>query len=238
MSTTLQRTLHSQVVQRLGRSIVRNEPGPGQALPDEEALGFQLGVSRTVLREAIKVLAAKGMVETRPKTGTRVRAQHHWNMLDPDVLEWRFEAGPDERFLRNLTEVRHIIEPPAAALAALRATSEDLAAIDHWYRRMVVSVDDDPAFIDADMEFHGAILAACQNELLQQMGRTVSVTLRVSRLITVHVPGGSAGSMPWHWDIVEAIRDRDGDSAEVRMRELLRRTAADIDRVIGGEGAR
>lgn len=238
MSSHPPRTLHAQVVQRLGSRIVQNEAAPGRVLPDEEALGAEFGVSRTVLREAIKVLAAKGLVETRPKTGTRVRPQVEWNLLDPDILRWRYEAGPDEPFLRDLTEVRHIVEPPAAALAALRATRDEIGAIEAWYHAMEAGLDDIAAFIDADMGFHEAILAACHNDLLQQMGRAGGLSLRFSRTLTVTVPGGPAESMPMHHAIFDAIRDRDPAAAEERMRALLRRTAADIVWMLRGEGDR
>lgn len=237
MSIAPPRTLHGQIVQRLGSSIVGDAPTPGRVLPDEEALGAELGVSRTVLREAIKVLAAKGLVETRPKTGTRIRPQTEWNLLDPDVLRWRYEAGPDEPFLRNLTEVRFIVEPPAAALAALRATTEEISAIERWYRGMEVGLAEAiEAFIDADLGFHEAILAACHNDLLQHMGRTGGLSLRFSRTISVKVPEGPAASMPLHRVIYEAIRDRDPVAAEERMRSLLRRTANDIALVLRGDG--
>ncbi len=236
MTAVKQRTLHSQVVQHLGLSIVRHDSRSGEVLPDEAALSAQLGVSRTVLREAIKVLAAKGLVEPRPRTGTRVRPRQEWNLLDPEVLQWRYEAGPDERFLRNLTELRLIIEPPAAGLAAMRATSDELDEIEMWFRQMEESLEDTPAFIDADLAFHAGILAASHNELLQQMGRTNGLALRVSRLVTGTVPGGFAVAMPMHRRIFDAIRDRNAPAAESRMRELLQRTAMDVDWALQQEG--
>jgi len=226
------RTLHGQVVQRLGSRIVGSGPAPGWTLPDEEALGAELGVSRTVLREAIKVLAAKGLVETRPKTGTRVRPRDEWDLLDPDVLRWRYEAGPDEQLLRDLTEVRFIIEPAAAALAARRATADEVAAILEWYRKMEAGLTAIEVFIDADMGFHGAILAATDNDLLQRIGRTVGLALRFSRTITVKIPAGPSASMPLHRAIAEAIAEHDAAAAEDRMRDLLRMTAADITAVL------
>jgi GntR family galactonate operon transcriptional repressor len=236
MAMVKQRTLHSQVVQHLGLSIVREDSPSGEVLPDEAALCAQLGVSRTVLREAIKVLAAKGLVDPRPRTGTRVRPRHEWNLLDPEVLQWRYEAGPDERFLRQLMELRLIVEPPAAGMAAARATSQELDDIEMWFRRMEETLEDNPSFIDADLAFHAAILAASRNELLQQMGRTNGLALRVSRLVTGTVPGGFAVAMPMHQRIFEAIRDRDAQAAESGMRALLQRTAVDVDWALQQEG--
>ena len=211
---------------------MRNDVKPGEACPDEATLSAQLGISRTVLRAAMKVLAAKGLIEVRPKTGTRVRPQRDWNLLDPDAFQWRHGASPDERLLRNLTEVRRLIEPPAAGLAALHATDDQVASIEAWYRRMLEELLVDEAFIHADTGYHGAILTATQNDLLQHLGKTISLTLRFSRTVTGLVPGCSEASRPLHVAVYEAIRDRDPPAAEGAMRESLVRTAEDIHRVL------
>src|SRR5438128_7743542 len=116
------RSLHDRVVHAIGRKILGGELPPGALLPAEP----ELGASRTVLREAIKVLAAKGLVEARPKIGTRVRPRDAWNLLDPDVLSWQREGTAPVAFLRKLTEVRRIVEPAAAELAGERATARDV----------------------------------------------------------------------------------------------------------------
>ncbi len=224
------KTLHEQLVRHLGASILRGEFKPGDALPSEPEFCLQLDVSRIALREALKVLAAKGLVESRPKTGTRIRPRAAWNLLDPDVLAWQHEAGPDPDFLRNITDVRFIIEPAAARRAARRATPDDITTLEAWYRRMQIALDDTETFIGADLQFHGAILAASHNELLQQMGATIDAALRASRAITVHVPGANAASMPRHWAVVMAIRDHDEDAAEGAMIDLITEAATDIDR--------
>src|SRR5437660_12133093 len=118
------RGLHGAVVHEIGVRIIRGDLTPGEPLPTEDELGSQLGASRTVLREAVKVLAAKRLVESRPKTGTRVRPRRDWNLLDPDVLAWQVEAGADADFLAQALEIRRMIEPAAARLAAERATGE------------------------------------------------------------------------------------------------------------------
>src|SRR5690349_8565847 len=125
------RGLHGAVVHEIGVRIVDGQLKPGETLPDNGFVG-EAEVSRTVVREAIKVLAAKGLVESRPKVGTRVRPRRDWNLLDPDVLAWRYEAGPDEGFLEEISEVRGVIEPAAAALAAERSTADEAAAILAW----------------------------------------------------------------------------------------------------------
>ena len=124
--------LHGQIVHAIGREILSGRIRPGELLPAPPGLP----ASRTVLREAIKVLAAKGLVESRPKTGTRVRPRHAWNLLDPDVLAWQQDGAAPAAFLRKLTEVRLIVEPAAAELAAQRAGATELQAIDEAYRDM------------------------------------------------------------------------------------------------------
>src|SRR5437762_11044795 len=117
--------LHGQIVHSIGRRILRGDIQPGEVLP----LDSGLPASRTVQREAIKVLAAKGLVESRPKTGTRVRPREAWNLLDTDVLAWQQAGAGSPTLLRALTEVRRFVEPAAAELAAMRADARDLAAL-------------------------------------------------------------------------------------------------------------
>jgi DNA-binding FadR family transcriptional regulator len=185
------------------------------------------------VREAIKVLASKGLVETRPKVGTQVRLRRYWNLLDSDVLAWRYEVGPDEGFLEDLSEVREIIEPAGAALAAERATSDQVVEILAWCDRMEdAAVEDGDDYIDADMAFHTAILDACQNDLLAQLSDTITMALRLSRRLTVSVPGSSLAAMPAHWAVAHAIRDHEPRGAECAMRDLLHLTALDIERAL------
>jgi GntR family galactonate operon transcriptional repressor len=228
-ASDLRRGLHREVVHQLGLLVVGDGMAPEATLPEEAALSAQFGVSRTVVREAIKVLASKGLVESRPKVGTRVRSRRHWNLLDPDVLAWRYEADPDEVFLKDITEVRGFIEPPAAALAAERATAHEVAGVLDWCDRMEVAAPDDgDDYIDADMAFHTSILDACHNDLLAQLSDTITMALRVSRRLTVRVRGSSVAAMPAHRAVACAIRDHDPLGAECAMRELLRVTADDI----------
>ena len=117
------RGLHGEVVHTIGLQIVGGTIQPGDPLPPEDELTSNLAVSRTVLREAVRVLAAKGLVEAKPKIGTRVRARSDWNILDPDVLSWRAETTNDRKLYEDTTEVRLAIEPLAARLAASRASA-------------------------------------------------------------------------------------------------------------------
>src|SRR6266511_931561 len=171
------RGLHGAVVHEIGVRILRGELKPGDALPDN-GLVDEPAVSRTVVREAIKVLAAKRLVESRPKTGTRVRPRRDWNLLDPDVLAWQIEAGPDAHFLEQALELRRMIEPVAARIAAERATDEQIAALYEAYDAMAAAGDDLDAFMEPDLRFHGVLLEACRNELLEHMSEIFTALLR------------------------------------------------------------
>jgi DNA-binding FadR family transcriptional regulator len=223
------RSLHDRVVHAIGRRILGGDLRPGALLPAEP----DLGASRTVVREAVKVLAAKGLVESRPKTGTRVRPRTAWNLLDPDVLAWQQESAGSPGLLGALTEVRRIVEPAAAELAASRADAADLAALRKALTQMERSAQacdgDFEPFVQADMHFHLAILHACRNELLEQMSRVVYSALLVSFRATSCLPGRAAASMPKHRAVFEAIRARDPRAASAAMRHLVEATAGEIE---------
>jgi GntR family galactonate operon transcriptional repressor len=223
------RGVHGETVHEIGRRIVGGKLKPGDLLPEAELIA-ELDVSRTVLREAIKVLSAKGLVEARPRIGTKVSARVHWRLMDPDVLAWQSETGLDEPFLRNLAEVRYVIEPAATRLAAQRATEEEADLIEEAYRQMEAHIVHSEAFVAADMQFHFGILAACHNEILEQMSSAIGEALETSRVVTIEVPGSAAAHLPLHKAVVEAIRERDPDAAERAMRKLIERVQSDIDR--------
>jgi len=226
------RSLHDRVVHAIGRKILGGQLRPGALLPAEP----ELGASRTVVREAIKVLTAKGLVESRPKIGTWVRPREAWHLLDADVLAWQQEGTSRPSLLRALTEVRRIVEPAAAELAATRADSRDLAALGQALEEMAHSAqardhDDFEPFVQADMRFHLAILHACRNELLEQMSRVVYSALLVSFRATSRVPGRARASLPKHRAIFEAIRARNPRGAAAAMRRLVQATAREVEAI-------
>ena len=230
--------LHGQIVHNIGLQILRGEIRPGDVVPFDSALP----ASRTVLREAIKVLAAKGLVESRPKTGTRVRPRQSWNLLDPDVLAWQREGAPPAAFLRKLTEVRRIVEPAVAALAAERASPREVAGMEEAYRQMESAVLSRPpdfeAFDLADMDFHRAILEACHNDVLEQMSGVVFGALLVSFRATSRLPGSARASLPKHRAVLDALRGGDGRRAARAMRRLVHGTAHEIDASLKPPGRR
>lgn len=237
--SSLQRqNLSEQVVRQIGLSLMRNDFKPGDALLSEPELSLQFNVSRPVLREALKMLGAKGLIESRPKTGTRVRPRADWNLLDPDVISWQYEIGFDRSFLQAVCEIRLMFEPMTAKYAATRATAEEAAWIEHCCQRLQDAVDSIELYIPADLQFHTAICSAAHNELLQKIMATLDTPLRASRIITSQLPGANQNAMPLHWAITEAIRDRDEQAAEVAMRKLIILTTEDIQRALAADYVR
>jgi GntR family galactonate operon transcriptional repressor len=227
------RNLSEQVVHQIGLSIMRNDFKPGDTLSSEPELSLQFNVSRPVVREALKILSTKGLIESRPKTGTRVRPRAEWNILDPGVIGWLYEVGPDRPFLDALCEVRLMFEPMTARFAAVRASDDEIKTIEECYRRMEEGVNSPEAYIPADLEFHAAICAAAHNEMLQKITATLATSLQVSRIVTSRLPGANLAAMPVHRAVMEAIRKRDEQAAEEAMHKLVILTAEDIHRMLG-----
>jgi len=167
------------VVDTLGKRIAAGEYKEGETLPIEADLSVMLGVGRNALREAVKILSAKGFMTTTPRSGTKVTSRVHWNMLDQQVLGWH--ADPDiatEAFMLDLIEVRRIIEPKAAKLAAERATREEISDIMDAFEQMKVHKDDHEKRMEADIQFHSLILMASHNPILSQFKTAVATYLK------------------------------------------------------------
>lgn len=213
--------LFGQVAQKLAVAIITGEVKAGQLLPNEDALRSEISVSRTAYREAVKVLTAKGLVEAKPKSGTRAAPRSSWNLLDPDVLSWHFEADPNEKFIRDLFELRRFIEPSAARLAAQRRTPADIAAIETAYRGMVENAPYEDATIRADLSFHEAIITAAQNSTLQCLASSVAATIQWSLLLKSNDDQTYIESLGDHEHVLLAIVERDGDLAAARMAGLV-----------------
>jgi DNA-binding FadR family transcriptional regulator len=217
---------------------MRNDFKPGDALLSEPELSLQFNVSRTVLREALKMLGAKGLIQSRPKIGTRVRSRAEWNLLDPDVIAWQYETNPNTSFLQEICEIRLMFEPMAARLAAVRATADEIGLIEDCCQQLQAAVDSIEAYIPTDLQFHTAICAAAHNELLQTITVTLDTPLLASRVITAQIPGANREAMPLHWAITEAIRSRDEQAAEAAMQKLVMLTADDIQRALNVDRVR
>lgn len=215
-------TTHAHVVDALGMRILLGQAQPGTNLPVEQDLADQLGVSRGALREAVKTLVAKGLLEVRPRTGTRVRARDAWNFLDPDVLRWQRRADED-RLLRNLTELRHAVEPEAARIAAERASEEDLDELRTAYAEMQDAVDagDRARFNDADVAFHRTLLRAGGNDLFRSLERALEVSLRDSFVALSATPGAPRATLPLHRAVLDAVTARDPDAAAATAHRVV-----------------
>lgn len=219
-STYSGRNLHGQVVNELGRRVASGAYPAGALLPNEELLCQELHVSRTALREAIKVLAAKGLLEPRPRIGTRVRPRDQWNLLDPDILAWRCATGADAEFLRHLTELREIIEPAAASLAANSRSPEQLAAIASALKDMH-DAPDIARWIEADLAFHTAVLRATNNPLLMPLAAIIGSALESLLGVSARSAGDFKRALPDHQKVFDAIQSGDSQSALHRMAGML-----------------
>jgi DNA-binding FadR family transcriptional regulator len=215
------------VAGKIGRRIVSGQYRPGDTLPTEPRIQAEFGVSRTAVREAIRLLSAKGLTASRPKIGTRVRPTVDWNMLDPDVLRWQLDQSPSEEFIHALFEMREIIEPAAAERAAERATPEELD-------RMGVAMDGiqnearaSPEQIKADIDFHMAILEASRNPLLRSVGAMIASALSISFSLGWRTVMAEDAVLQ-HRAVYDAIRRRDGEQAFLAMRKLLRNAKGNV----------
>jgi GntR family galactonate operon transcriptional repressor len=223
--------VHGQTVATLGRRIVAGAFPEGAVL-DLAALGRELDVSMTVLRESLRVLAAKGLVEARQKRGTVVRERRFWNLLDTDVTRWRAHAGETARLLRDLGELREMVEPEAAALAARRRTEADLAELDSALAAMADAVHGSAeAAADADLRWHRALWGATHNELVSALDSVVEPALSL-RDALVH-EAAVTDPVPSHAAVVDAVRRRDPAAAATAMRALLAEAAQDAEEITG-----
>jgi len=233
--TTL-RGLHEQTVEALGARIVHGHYVPGACLPPEQ-LEREFGISKTVLREALRVLAAKGLIDSRQRRGTLVSPRSSWKLLDADLLRWQ-GGEPDAAFLENLAEVRGIVEPAGARLAATRRTPADLDALRAALRAMAEAGSDAVAVVEADLTFHRALLDAAHNELLSRMEIIIEAGLRARDLLVHHQPHWP-DSVPVHDAIVAALKAGDSAAAETAVLALLDQASTDVSRAgAGNPGSR
>ncbi|HXP00756.1 MAG TPA: FadR/GntR family transcriptional regulator [Luteibacter sp.] len=221
------KNLHAQVIEDIGESIVSGVLRPGDALPGEAQLAIQMSVSRTVLREALKVLASKGLIETRQKTGMRVRDARFWNHLDADVLTWRCAAMPTEDFVEKLVEMREIIEPAAVMAAARRREPAQLEAIAEALEAMEDATDLD-AWAEADLRFHESVLAATNNELLSSLFAVIETALATFFVMSARTAKNFKYSLPHHRAVYEAIRRRRPNEAAAAMHTMIADSRANM----------
>lgn len=214
--------LHDRIVEALGMRIVRGDFGNDATLPSEPVLAAELGVSRNALREAIKVLARKGMVEVRPKTGTRVLPRSGWSLLDREVLIWKEAASPSLDHTLDLVEFRLIVEPKASYLAARRAGETEIATIDAACTRLEACIGKPlDEMSKVDFLFHRAILSASHNEILIYLGSVIESLMRIQVATTSQDPDSFKRGLVQHRALADAIAARDAGKAETISRDLV-----------------
>ena len=228
LSLLSRNNLHDRIVEALGTRIVTGEFAEGSTLPTEDGLAAQLGVSRNALREAMKVLASKGLLEIRPKTGTRVLPTEEWNLLDRDVLTWH--AGSDLKLRRafELVEFRLVVEPRAAYLAARRGTAEDIRAIEEACTLLEACVGEPHLVPARDIVFHRSIHRASHNAILNHLGSLTASLMQLQVLMTTQQPGSFEHGLPLHRQLTEALKARDAQLAERVSRELVKMPYTDL----------
>lgn len=216
----------------LGLAIVAGEIAPGARLPPEGELIARFGTSRPVLREAVRVLAAKGLVLSRQRTGASVRPRADWHLLDPDVLTWLTQTRPEPEFVATLMGVRRVFEPAVAALAATAASDAQLAAIAQAYAGMAGAPDRD-ALLEPDLDFHRRVAEATGNELLAYIGNMLSLALRESIKLSSRLPNTHELSLPRHKAILDALQARDPEGARAATLAQLDETIDDLSAALG-----
>ena len=232
--------VHAQVAHEIGRMIVSGGIAEGTNLPREAELAERFGASRQAVREALKVLAAKGLVVSRRRAGTKVLPRSNWNLLDPDVVAWHPADRMPSEFLEDLIAVRHAIEPAAAVHAARRGDAASIAAIGAALETMQAAEKPSEAFFAADAAFHDAILLASGNAVFDRLGTVLGPLMRTG--FEAHFRGVEAAfvepdrvaaavrsSLDRHAEVYHAIRDRDPPRARAATEAMLAHISAEVD---------
>ena len=225
---------HTLIARDLGIAIVTGQHPPGSVIPGEIDIATRRGVSRSVVREALRMLSAKGLVESRPKSGTRVRERAQWNLLDPDLLAWMFEGEPPASFVRALFQLRMIVEPAAAEMAALSRRPDQLvrmaAALDGMATHGLGTAEGQAA----DQAFHNTILEATDNELLVSLSGSIGAAVRWTTIFKYRGSRRPRDSMPQHRRLVDAIAASDAATARDATIVLLQQAHEDTERSLQG----
>jgi DNA-binding FadR family transcriptional regulator len=213
--------LHGSIARTIGIAIVSGKHRPGDLLGGEIASSARFAVSRTAYREAVRILAAKGLVNARPKVGTRISPRSEWHLLDPEVLAWMFESEPDRELLNSLFELRRVVESAAAGIAARRRTSAHLRDLRGALDAMAAHTLATEAGRQADMDFHGTVLRATENPFIVSLTKGVSAAIGASTVFKQRKGPLDRDPMPEHRRVYQAVAARDARRAERAMSELI-----------------
>jgi DNA-binding FadR family transcriptional regulator len=214
--------IHQTIARTLGTAILSGQYQPGDSFEGEIEQSQALGVSRTPYREAIRILVAKGLLESRPRAGTHVTPRARWNLLDPDVLAWTFSGEPDPAFVRGLFELRSVIEPAAASFAAQRRTSVQLEAMRHALAAMKRHGLATEKGREADQQFHHLVLEATHNAALASLASSVGAAVDWTTRFKQRHQALPRDPLPEHLAVFAAIEASDGEQARRAMEDLLR----------------
>jgi DNA-binding FadR family transcriptional regulator len=223
------------IVQSLGKAIALGEHPQGQPLKAEAELCASFDASRTVLREAVKMLTAKGMLDARPRRGTIVLPESQWNLSDPDILNWLLDRKGALPIIAEFVDMRLALEPAAAGLAALHMTEENRITLNHALARMEAAARGEDDHLDADIAFHVGILEATGNRFFWNMRHTIEVALRFSIRMTNRFKGVDRASVDDHKVILDFILAGDQAAAEHQMRTLLNEAKTLINEALAQE---
>ncbi len=238
-SATPRRTkprVQKEIIATLARAIASGRFPPNTNLPRENDLCTEFGVSRTVIREALKVLESKGLVRGRPRVGTVVRDKEDWNLLDPDIIEWMGSDFLDEALLKSVLEARRAIEPAAAELAASRATAQEIADLDHAWQRMAAAKDFQ-TFTEADVVFHTVLLKASHNRVFAQLYGLIHAALHRALGASAQAVADYQDAIVAHHSLVEALRMRDREGARRAVDAILNLAERDLAHAAATERA-
>jgi DNA-binding FadR family transcriptional regulator len=217
------RTSHAKVVDTLGLAIVGGRFGVGEPLPGDCELEAEFDVSRSVLREAMKTLAAKGLIVAKSRVGTRVTERCHWNLIDEDVLRWHFRSGVTREFVDYLYDVRLVLEPASAASAALRATPEDCIELRHYANLLGCDELDWPSQVLADLRFHVLLTLVGANPFLESMVGFLKASLdgAFTMAYDPDLAGRGDTISELHLAIVDAVENGDPDAARAATERVI-----------------
>jgi DNA-binding FadR family transcriptional regulator len=210
-----------EITNALGKDILGGRYPPGATVPGEEELCETFGAGRSAVREAVKILSAKGLVHTRPRRGTRVRGMRDWNFFDPDVLSWLRETAPARDVIVELFEMRMAFEGEAAALAATRGEPKEIDEIRRAFQAMQAAAGGAADPVTPDAAFHEAILTATGNRLFLPLSALIRTALRFSVPTTNALFGHTVGDLEAHEKVLTAIEARQPDEAREHMRRML-----------------
>lgn len=223
------RRMQGSLAQQLAVMILSGELEPGHVFPGEIEYSEQIGISRSSLREAFRVLAAKGLVDSRPKAGTRVSPRRQWSLLDPDLLAWQFASEPSQKFVRDLFELRMTVEPSAAAMAAARRTDEEVEAMHRALENMArhgLATEEGRL---ADQQFHMVLLEATRNDAIIALASSIMAAIAWTTVYKHRNNALTRDPIPDHRALYDAFAAGDAEGARGAMAELIRLALADTE---------